>query len=1219
MSVNIKKQLVQDYIEVRPQPTVVRLEHLKSNELDWITQSYFITDEVKQYLLILQKQIEGGKGCGFFLVGPYGSGKSHFLAFLSRLMQINNHDGKRWLNTPAPQVMPISLLNYGAEVSLETILIQNFELDNSAIDRREMWQVWMNKHPEGVLIVIDELSEFLRSKPTPQLFNEDIRFLQFLGEWATAQPLWIVATLQEHIERTGIIEGALFRKIKDRYPHRFLLSPAHIKDILQKHILRRKPEFHQAAMVWLKQLQMAFPALTDAKLNVVESFYPLHPVTLEFLEEIRDLFSQSRGSIEFVLQQVNGPFLQEEFGTLITPDFIIKHFLDLLEIQPEFTIISQKLLPYYKKQMPELFENEVQQRLAWKLLYLLILIHLSPRREKVSSREATYFLLNKLSMVDPKKNEAVIDTILNRFKDEGAFVAKNGESFCLNLQDNPQNFERLLQQAQSDMTANILDVFATLEPLLKGAAFNPFDLITSDNQRANWERSFIRFFGHQRSLAVSLNSCNLPPPREPACEINLQVEIAWDDSGNVLNSKFVVIRPQKILGTQDLIAIAALVKLGQQALTPQEKIKVTNLLTEQKNIWLQKVYLAYRELELIFQDGRNERLLVPDSIRTTWDWLQFVGDRALKIYYPAFENFACILGPLASDTYKQWLEIALTGGGKDSGRDGSWLESNAPVLHAVREGYLVPMGLIRKLGPTYKVIANLEKHELVDKLERILPHQNQPKFIYEYFAQPIYGLVPDQVHVLLLFLLLQGNIDFEKGEQSFRDCYREMMLPIQFDKILLSRGLPKELLDDLVVLADFYNIDTRHCSSIITQRQIIQKIRRRAQEVQRILGDFVLSLGGESEQNQSLLVKMQKVLSGWRIFLECDDDLWAFEQFISEINSLKQFINLQTEMLEYPKFYQSSVREIERFQFLFSHHSFISYFENNRANLINAETVATGVSNDSVGVTPVASESQPEGPTGPLFQLKSPDISDIEEVKIWLKKSELIYREYCSWYKGQHYDFWLDFRNKIQTPLVIPLVAKSRHLGLKLEVMSCEVKWTQLKRSECTGISSLDFLPICRCGYEVSVLPGAHPIVDLLVEYQSQHLSILDSVEQFFAQSEVKAKISEWQESQSLLADTQSSGKLIEDKLIESKLNQQREQIALYLEGKIKFPDISDVSGFEEALAGAKVIHKVSSAEFFAIYKNKTVWRKTELANEFQTWLQKQPEYIHFIFDDLQP
>jgi len=85
-------------------------------------------------------------------------------------------------------------------------------------------------------LILDELSEFLRAKPDRRSFNEDIRFLQFMGEWAQGRPFWPLAAVQEQT----------YRKIKDRYPVRLLLTPAHVKDLIGRSILVKKEGYPEA-------------------------------------------------------------------------------------------------------------------------------------------------------------------------------------------------------------------------------------------------------------------------------------------------------------------------------------------------------------------------------------------------------------------------------------------------------------------------------------------------------------------------------------------------------------------------------------------------------------------------------------------------------------------------------------------------------------------------------------------------------------------------------------------------------------------------------------------------------------------------------------------------------------------------------------------------------------------------------------------------------------
>jgi len=338
---------IREYLDVTPQPTVVRLDHLQDNNAEWIRDSYYITGDTRSHLEALRVLLSKDTGCGIFLIGHYGSGKSHFLAYVTQQLRDQAFSARN------PSVLPISLLNYKAAQSLESIVEGELEIAESQSDRRTVWKNVAGRFPAGLLLVMDELSEYLRSKPTAESFNEDLRFLQFLGEWAQAQPLWVLAALQEQIEHTGEIEYDLFRKIKDRYPFRFLLTPSHVRHLIAERIMRKRPSYPRAVESLALELKKVYQ---DSMVNYAEfcEIYPLHPVTLELLEEVRDRFSQARGIIDFVLTQLLGneargiaPFLDKPWGHLLTPDTIVDHFADLFEVQQEFLPIAQKVLPYF--------------------------------------------------------------------------------------------------------------------------------------------------------------------------------------------------------------------------------------------------------------------------------------------------------------------------------------------------------------------------------------------------------------------------------------------------------------------------------------------------------------------------------------------------------------------------------------------------------------------------------------------------------------------------------------------------------------------------------------------------------------------------------------------------------------------------------------------------------------------------------------------------------
>ncbi|MDI7268853.1 MAG: DUF6079 family protein, partial [Myxococcota bacterium] len=487
---------IRERVEVRAQPTVVRLE--ESAGAAWITEAYHLTDEVRAHIGALQRVLAGPAGAGAFLIAPYGSGKSHFLAYLTQRLRAGD------LRRPAPEVVPISLLNYGAEARLEEIIARALDIPVGSGDRRPAWSAAMDRRPAGLVLVVDELSEFLRSKPDARRFTEDVRFLQFMGEWAQDCRLFVVAAMQEAIEHAGDLEYDHYRKLKDRYPLRLRLTPAHVRDLIARHVLIKKPGYEEDATQLARRLAGALPAV-PRDLGGLADVYPLHPATLDLLEEVRDRFSQTRGVVDFVVKRLGGddargiaPFLDREWGALLTPDAIVDHFADVLEVQAEFLPIAQKLLPWCRRSLGELFDTERLRELADRLIKLLVVAHLAPARRGITVDEASWWLLFAPARIDPGRNREILARTLEKLATEGRYVRREDDRFVLDLQDDSAaEIERLLARELAQLPADDT-ILECLGEDLAGASgpapvFHPFGL-----PRDRWLGRVTRWCFHDR-------------------------------------------------------------------------------------------------------------------------------------------------------------------------------------------------------------------------------------------------------------------------------------------------------------------------------------------------------------------------------------------------------------------------------------------------------------------------------------------------------------------------------------------------------------------------------------------------------------------------------------------------------------------------------------------------------------------------------------------------
>ncbi len=1124
---------IREHVDVTPQPAVVRLEHLQGENARWISDTYFITEETESHLEALRILFSKDAGCGVFLIGHYGSGKSHLLAYLAQQLRDKAFSARN------PSVLPISLLNYKAAQSLESIVEGELGIAEGQNDRRAVWKKVGHRYPTGLLLIMDELSEYLRSKPDAQSFNEDLRFLQFLGEWAQGYPLWILAALQEQIEHTGEIEYDLFRKIKDRYPIRFLLTPSHVRDLIARRILRKRPSYHSAVESLAQEFKHVYP---DASVNYAEfcEIYPLHPVTLELLEEVRDRFSQARGIIDFTLTQLLGneargiaPFLDQPWGHLLTPDTIVDHFADLFEVQQEFLPIAQKLLPYFRSQIPVLFQNHAQQDLAWRLLKLMILVHLSPRREALDADEAAEWLLFKISSIDPERNRDIIRKVLDTLARQGSYLKQQGARFRLDLEDDSkEHLDQLLSKTVAEVESRGDSMFEILIPSLEQADFNPFSL-----PRDRWHTRKVRWHFHDWELQVYFGG-GTPPEQKGPAQLALQIGLPW---GPLAAGACTRILPNPIEPNPDILELAALHHLKDRPLPARVLSRIQERIASRSPWFSSIIRTAY--IEATVADSTGAKAQPPlHSLSSLHGghtgWLNTYGEWLLRQTYPLFERFAPGFEPLPKEAYRQFMKFVSE---HDLGAQ------DAPdFVKLIREAYLVPMGLMQRKGSEYVMSPKLDNNELVRLLSPILDHHPSPTRVYEHLSAPVYGLVPDQIQLLLLVLLIQGELDIVKGEHSYREIYDTLISPLQYDRILPGHALSLNQLRNLQTLCEGFRIPVPRQWSVLAQKRAVEQLRKYGRSQRDQMSGFVMKLKDYGEAGD-VVSQVETLISKWLALEKGDHELQGFQHFELAIGSARRFVGEANDMASLPQRFERLLRETQRLRHLFSDPAI--------ARSVNPDIVTR-----LEAMQPVPPLSQPEA------------------LQAWLDGALALYQSYQQWYRQRHEQWHSDASRHPIWSYRTPGIARSRHVmvdGLAREV---ETLIAQAKNQRCPGLASLEFQPICRCGFD-----GADsPLSETLRRFETACHRLETEIGLFFQQDRVKSKVREWV-NQGLEVTTTALS---------------------YLEGKSDYPEVENLSLFDQHLSGLELVKPVR-AEALLEFLGERVWEKPDLMRALEQFFDR--------------
>jgi hypothetical protein len=915
----------------------------------------------------------------------------------------------------------------------------------------------MRSRPHGLVLVLDELSEFLRSKPDAPRFAEDVRFLQFVGEWAQDRRALVVAAMQEAIEHTGDLEYDHYRKLKDRYPLRFRLTPAHVRDLVARHVLVRKPGFEEDAARLVRRLADALPD-APRDLGGLADICPIHPATLDLLEEVRDRFSQTRGVVDFVVRRLGGdpargiePFVDREWGELLTADAIVDHFADVLEVQAEFLPVSQKLLPWYRRHLPELFDTDALRGLAERLLKLLVVAWLSPARGGLTADEAAYWLLFAPSRIDPARNREIVGRTLDRLAAEGRYVRREGERWLLDLRDDgAADLERLLHRELAQLPSDDLVLERLGEALVAAPgtppAFHPFGLA-----RDAWSPRVVRWRFHDRHWKLWVGDGE--PTLPDTCGLGLR--LPWGRGAAAVACPTVI--PAHLEVGPAARELYTLLRLRERPLGPRTAELVDRRIAERRDVFAANVREAYARAEIATEAGVLERAPALDPGDTLDRWLDALGIWALRRRYPAFERHAPAHGPLPQEAYREFMRHAA---------EHELGAAEAPSwVGIIREAYLVPMGLLRREGRGYAVPARLDQNELVRLLSPLVEHAVDVGVVYEHLAQPVYGLVPDQVHLLLAFLLVCGEIDILKDDRSYRTAFETLPTPRQYDRIVPGRSLGAERLAALERLAQALRVPVPQHWTVQAQRRAVRALR----ETLRGFAERLRPLRPRLGEGSDAAGRLDGFLAGCAALDAVEDELTAWERFVAAVESVTGFVARLDEVLKMPERLDRRASELRRFAHLLGQPG--------------AEALA-----GELGAVPAAD-------AGPAADA-------------WLERAGRALTAHQADYRRAHDAFWTAADGRPAWSWKPPAVASSRHAAVGEELRRLGEARERAARLRCRGLSNLDYQIRCACGFD-----GARAAVtEPLDGFEAARAGLEDALRAFFAREDVRDRVRSWVE-----------------------------------------------------------------------------------------------------------
>lgn len=305
----------QDLIQFDPIETVVQLRDADETEAARrLVSTYVISDEMAEKLTAVvfpQLQYDSpADNKGLLIVGNYGTGKSHLMSAISAVAEHRDlaadltHPGVSEHAAAVAGRFKVVRTEIGSTtMPLRDIVVDTLEERLRALDVtysfpsaaevssskrafEEMIAAFLAKHPDhGLLLVVDELLDFLRSRDDHQIIL-DLNFLREVGEVCRDLRFRFVAGVQEAVfdhHRFAFV-GESVRRVRDRF-EQVHIARQDVKYVVARRLLGKSGEQHARIREYLAPFTR-FHERMNERLDEFVSLFPVHPDYVDTFERV---------------------------------------------------------------------------------------------------------------------------------------------------------------------------------------------------------------------------------------------------------------------------------------------------------------------------------------------------------------------------------------------------------------------------------------------------------------------------------------------------------------------------------------------------------------------------------------------------------------------------------------------------------------------------------------------------------------------------------------------------------------------------------------------------------------------------------------------------------------------------------------------------------------------------------------------------------------------
>jgi hypothetical protein len=333
--------LIRDLIHFEEVEEVIKLrQEEKAREH---VEKYVISDSLRRNLLYMLEFLSGATHKSFNVVGNYGTGKSHFLAFAAALLEhpdlrplIQDDEVRAAAQKLERRYLVVKFeLGAAAEVPLRHIffdqvrqqLLSRYDIEVREVDLRVDYDNKQNvldiladikeERPEaGLVVVVDEISDFLKQKAQEEMAY-DLALLRELGEVSQDSDFLYIGAMQEHVFTNPkyVDQAESIARINQRFVT-VTITKEDVARVLTDRVVRKDADQRMQLGTLLGEHRQYFTNLA-IELDTYVNLFPIHPYVIDVFERLP--YFENRGIIGFAVSNVK-PILGQPAPIFITYD-----------------------------------------------------------------------------------------------------------------------------------------------------------------------------------------------------------------------------------------------------------------------------------------------------------------------------------------------------------------------------------------------------------------------------------------------------------------------------------------------------------------------------------------------------------------------------------------------------------------------------------------------------------------------------------------------------------------------------------------------------------------------------------------------------------------------------------------------------------------------------------------------------------------------------------